>query len=268
MSWIRKINQYHQSQKEGFYRYLIPSPLYQAFDINPLNLLNKEGKKVVRFFCPEDQSTCLVEIKLPEIEDPVYSIQISDSIDQSSIEWDFLIINDLSSKRFNTDLDRHGKDTLFGWAERNMAEEEKAIKAGYCPGQIRKGLGLTRHTIDSLDLFCRILGIKSIRLEALFYHNAINFERFGFGYYEGYKAMLRIHELFQPGGELYHKMDNSNPFRLNESAYTVRGRSWAIHDNILNDINDDIIDGQWTSPVMYRMVENPRSMVTFPDPVY
>jgi len=268
MSWIKKISHYHQFQKEGFYRFLLPPTLYQTFGINPLNLLNAEGKKIVRFFCPEGDNTCLVEIKLQEVEDPVYSIQVSDSIDQSSIEWDFLFINDPSSKRFNTDQDQDGKDTLFGWAGRNRSEEENAFMAGYYPGQIRKGLGLTGQTIKSMDIFCQILGIKIVRLEALFYHNAITYERFGFGYYEGYKEMIRIHELFQPGGKLYKKMDNSSIFRLSESANTVRGRSWAIHDNILSDIDDDILKGQWISPVMYRLVEKPRGMITFTDPVY
>jgi len=268
MSWIKKISHYHQFQKEGFYRFLIPPTLYRKLNINPLNLLNNEGQKIVKFFCPEGDSTCLVEIKLPEIDDPVYSIQISDSTDQSSIEWDFLIINDPSSEKFKTDVDQDGKDTLFGWAGRNRAEEERAFRAGYYPGQTRKGLGLTGETIRSLDLFCRILGIKIIRLEALFYHNAVTYERFGFGYYEGYKEMLRIHELFQPGGKLHQKMDNSSIFRLSESANSVRGRSWAIHDNILMDIDDDILKGRWVSPVMYRMVEKPRGMITFIDPVY
>jgi hypothetical protein len=268
MSWIQKISHYHQYQKEALYRVLIPPSLYQAFNINPLNLLNNDGYKIVRFFCPEGDSTCLVEVKLPDIEDPVYSIQISDSVDQSSIEWDFLIINDPSSDRFNTDMDQDGKDTMFGWAGRNRTEEENAFMAGYYPGQTRKGLGLTSQTLNSLELFCRILGIKIIKLDALFYHNAITYERFGFGYYEGYKEMLRIHELFQPGGKLYQRMDNSSLFRRNESAHMVRGRSWAIHDGILGEIEDDILKGLWFSPVMYRMVDKPRGMVTFHDPVY
>ena len=268
MSWIQKISHYHQFQKEALYRILIPPSLYQTLGINPLNLLNNEGQKIVRFFCPEGDCTCLVEIKPADMDEPVYSIQISDSADQSSIDWDFLIINDPLSEKFITDLDQDGKDTIFGWAGRNRGEEEKAFVAGYYPGQTRKGLGLTGQTISSLDLFCRILGIRIIRLEALFYHNAITYEKYGFGYYEGYREMLRIHELFQPGGKLYQKMDNSSLFRKTESAYTVRGRSWAIHDNILFDIEDEVLKGRWVSPVMYRMVDKPRGMVTFKDPVY
>jgi hypothetical protein len=268
MSWIRKISHYHQYQKEGLYRTLIPPSLYRRFDINPLNLLSSEGQKIVRFFCPPEDDTCLVEIKMPDTDDPVYSIQISDTIDQSSLELDFLIINDPMSEKFNTDMDERGRDTMFGWASRNRAEEEKAFLAGYYPGQTRKGLGLTTQVIRSIDMFCQILGINIVKLDALFYHNAITYERFGFSYYEGYREMQRIHELFQPGGKLYNKMDDSTIFRKRELAGTVRGRSWAIHDNITDGIEDEILKKGWVSPVMYRIVEKPRAMVTFPNPMY
>ena len=74
--------------------------------------------------------------------------------------------------------------------------------------------------------------------------------------------------LFQPGGALCEKLDGSTPFRKPEFAGTVRGRSWAIHDGILLDVQDELLEEGWVSPVMYRMVGKPRGMVTFPDPVY
>jgi hypothetical protein len=63
-------------------------------------------------------------------------------------------------------------------------------------------------------------------------------------------------------------MDNSNVFRQRDLVHTVRGRSWAIHDNVISDIKDEILKEGWVSPVMYRLVEKPRAMVTFPDPIY
>jgi hypothetical protein len=142
------------------------------------------------------------------------------------------------------------------------------MEAGLFPGQVRKGLGLTREVIQVLEFFCRILDIKSIRLEALFYHNAITYERYGFSYFSGYHQMKRIHELFQPKRALSKKLDKTTPFRKPEFAHTVRGRSWAIHDGILSDIDDDVLDEGWASPVMYKMIDKPRGMVTFPEPVY
>jgi hypothetical protein len=231
-------------------------------------LCNEKGDQVVRFFSPQGDRTCLVEVKLSGQEDPLYSLQLTDTNDFTQIDWDFLIVNDPDSPKFNTHVDEEGTDTLFGWASRNLAEEERALEAGLFPGQIRKGLGLTRDVIHVLDFFCSILDIKSIRLEALFYHNAITYERLGFSYFEGFKQMKRIHDLFQPGGKLFEKLNDRSLFRKPEYGQTVRGRSWAIHDGILTEIVDDLLDEGWISPVMYRMVGKPRGMITFPDPVY
>jgi hypothetical protein len=268
MSWIYRTSRLSRPEKEGLYRILIPPCLYHRFGIDPLSLCNEKGDQVVRFFSPPGDRTCLVEIKLSGQEDPLYSIQLTDTNDFTQIDWDFLIVNDPESPKFNTHVDEEGTDTLFGWASRNLAEEERALEAGLFPGQIRKGLGLTRDVIHVLEFFCRTLDIKSIRLEALFYHNAITYERFGFSYFDGFKQMKRIHDLFQPGGKLFKKLNDSNPFRKSECGQTVRGRSWAIHDGILTEIDDDLLDEGWVSPVMYRMVGKPRSMITFPDPVY
>jgi hypothetical protein len=236
--------------------------------IDPVTLYSEQGEKAVRFFCPQGDRTSLIEVKLPETEDPIFSFQLTDAADLTQVEWDFLVVNDPASPKFNTNVDEEGRDTLFGWASRNVSEEARAMEAGLWPGQIRKGLGITWEVIFTLDFFCKILDVKTIRLEALFYHNAITYEKHGFSYLSGYAQMKRIHELFQPGGKLYRKLDGSTPFRKAEFANTVRGRSWAIHDGVLMEIEDPILEKGWESPVMYRMVQNPRSMVTFPNPVF
>lgn len=268
MSWIRRISRLSRVEKEGFYRCLIPPSLYHRFGIDPLSLCNERGDQVARFFSPHGDSTCLVEVMLKGEDEPLYSIQLTDSSDFTQIDWDFMVVNDPASPKFNTHIDQEGTDTLFGWASRNLPEEEKAVKAGLFPGQVRKGMGLTGEVIGLLEFFSRVFDIKSIRLEALFYHNAITYERHGFSYFNCYAQMKRIHELFQPGEQLYDKLDNSTPFRKPEFANTIRGRSWAIHDGILKEIDDDLLDEGWVSPVMYRMVGKPRGMVTFPDPTY
>ena len=219
-------------------------------------------------FCPPNDTTCLLEIRLSGLDDTLFSTQISDTGDSTLIDWDFLIINDPDSPKFNTHIDNEGRDTLFGWASRAIDEEKKAINEGMFPGQTRKGLGLTREAIKCLEVFCRIFDIKSIRLEAFFYHNAITYERLGFSYFSGYSMMKRIHELFMPGGKLHQKMDNRSPFRNVKYSQTIGGRSWAIHDGILAEIDDETLEEGWVSPKMYRMVDKERTMVTFPDPVY
>jgi hypothetical protein len=211
----------------------------------------------------------MIEVKrAPEDPDPIYSIQVSDTGDFTQINWDFLIVNNPDSERYDIDIDSEGRDTLWGRASRNLPEEERALTAGLTPGQVRMGLGLTREIIVGLEHFARILDIKTIALEALFYHNAIVYERCGFTYFEGFKRMQRIHQAFQPGGALFSKLDGSSPFRRAEFAQTVRGRSWAIHDGVISEIDDDLLDEGWSSPKMYLMVGKPRSVCTFPDAVY
>lgn len=268
MSWIQRINQLASQEKEGLYRLLIPPSLYSRFQIDPLSLRCPGGSRAVRIWGPPGDRTALVEIRLPEMEEPLYSIQISDTVDFTQLDWDFLLVNDPASPRFLTQVDAQGRDTLFGWASRDLEEEKRAMEAGLFPGQCRRGLGLTGEAIECLEFLCRILDIRSIRLEALFYHNAITYERHGFAYFSGYPMMKRIHQEFLPGGKLHALMNGSTPFRRPELAQTVRGRSWAIHDGILLEAEDELLGEGWSSPVMYRMVGRPRPMITFPDPVY
>lgn len=269
MPWIQRINQLSASVKEGLYRLFIPPSLFSRFQINPLTFSDYEGNKLVRFYYPEGEETVMVEVKRRlQDQDPIYSIQISDGADYSQINWDFLIVNDPDSERFNVDVDEQGRDTLWGRASRNLREEERALQAGLAPGQVRRGLRLTREVVAGLEFFAKMLNIKIISLEALFYHNAIIYERCGFTYFEGFKRMQRIHQEFQPGGKLLAKLDSSTPFRRPEFAQTVRGRSWAIHDGVISEIDDDLLEEGWTSPKMYLLVGKPRSVCTFPNGVY
>jgi len=269
MPWIQRLNQMSPNEKEGLYRLLIPPSLFKRFQINPLTFTDYEGQRLIRFYCPAREETVMVEVKRkPTDQDPIYSIQVSDAVDFSQLNWDFLVVNDPESERFNIDVDDQGRDTLWGRASRNLPEEERAVKAGLAPGQVRQGLRLTREVIAGLEYLAKILDIKTISLEALFYHNAIVYERFGFTYFEGFKRMQRIHQAFQPDGSLFRKLEAANPFRQPGFEKTVRGRSWAIHDGVISEIDDDLLEEGWTSPKMYLMVGKPRSVCTFPDAVY
>jgi hypothetical protein len=269
MGWIHRINQMSQLEKEGLYRFLIPPSLYRRFQINPLTFSDYEGRRLARFYCPEREETVMVEIKSHlEDPDPLFSIQVSDGADYSQLSWDFLVVNDPESERFQVDIDDRGRDTLWGRASRNLAEEEKALRAGLAPGQIRRGLGLTREIVSCLEHFALMLDVKTIALEALFYHNAIVYERFGFTYFEGFKRMQRIHRAFQPGGALFEKLNPANPFRQPGFDRTVRGRSWAIHDGVIGEIRDDLLEEGWFSPRMYRMVGQAHTVCTFPGGIY
>ncbi|MFH0812388.1 MAG: hypothetical protein V2A69_06055 [Pseudomonadota bacterium] len=269
MSWIYKINHLSDVEKEGLYRILIPPALFHRFHIHPILFINEKKERMVRFYCPPKDNAIQIEAKQNvSDQDCVFFLQLSDTTDRTQISLEFIIFNDPESERFCTDIDAVGKDTLFGRASRNIPEEIGALRAGLAPGQVKRALRLTGQFIYCLEHFARILGIKSIVLEALFYHNAIIYEKYGFSYFEGFKRMQRINELFQPGNILCEKLNGSSPFRQLGFHQTVRGRSWAIHDGILSEIDDEVIEGAWFSPKMYKMVDKPRKVCTFTDPQY
>jgi len=263
MARLVQLNQLPPPEKEEVYRRLVPESLFTRFGINPSTGLNRLGERVVATECPPTCSEACVEVKSrPTDRDPIFYIEVRDSRDLVQLDWDFILINDPEAPRFDTDVTRDGKDRWLHWTSRNLAEEEKALAAGLAPGQVRAGLGLTGELMQCLDRFCATLGQKSIFLEALFYHNAVLYERHGFRYFEGERMMRRIHELFQPGGRLAARLDGST-FRRPEFAETVRGRSWAIHDGILDEVEDEILES-WEPPKMYRMVGKRFQVETFP----
>lgn len=270
MGWLQEINNSSNQVKEGIYRSLIPPAIFDRFQINPITFCDADGHRMVRLYAQPKDKTTLLEIKLvPSDKDCIYSLQIADTIDRIKMNLDFIIINNPFGSRFDTDIDAQGRDTLFGTATRNIESEIAAMKAGLFPGQVRKGLGLMHEFMTCMRHFCRMFGIRTISLEALFYHNAISYEQLGFTYFEGYKRLHRIDELFSQDGKLTQFLDGSTPFRQPGFERTVLGRSWAIHDGILEDLKDDpILDGHWESPQMYIMVENPRPSITFPNPTF
>jgi hypothetical protein len=178
----------------------------------------------------------------------------------NDVELALLIISDPRSERFHVDRDPEGRDTRLGTAGRNVPEEVRAMHAGLAPGQTRRGLRLLREAVRLVEEFVGWMGHDLFLLEAMFYHNAILYERYGFGYAVGREAMERIHRDFQPGGELTGRLDGSTPFRQPGAERTVRGRSWAIHDGILGE--------PWRAPRMYKRVGVDQGVTTFPGAVW
>jgi hypothetical protein len=72
--------------------------------------------------------------------------------------------------------------------------------------------------------------------------------------------MERVQQEFQPGGELFQRLDGSTPFRQPGAEKTVRGRSWAIHDGILGET--------YTDYHMYKHIGKHAGVSTFPDYVW
>jgi hypothetical protein len=253
---IYELNHLPPEERTKVYRALIPPSLFSSLEIDRTTLLNRRGEKAVQFHTPESHGFVSVDVKeKAEDQDSVFFLQLSDTPFMDNLELSFVVINDPRGERFNIDRDAQGRDTLFGTTLRNIAEEERAMKAGLAPGQVRPGLHLLREMLRLLERFASRLGTSIISCEALFYHNAVQYERYGFGYLEGRKMMEEIDREFLPGGNLTEKLDHSTPFRRNGAEKSARGRSWAIQDGILGR--------PWASPKLYKPVGKVVGVNTF-----
>jgi hypothetical protein len=211
---------------------------------------------------PERGIVQLSVSKSPDPADEFIHLELADNA-YAGIDLNFLVLNNPDSPRFNTDFDAQGNPTLFGTLRRNLAEEERAMKAGLAPGQVRSSLGGSSSTLQQIDAFLGVLGHKAYFLEPLSYASAWVFERRGFAYVRGHKLMDDIQLEFQPGGRLYQALDGSTPFRQPGQALTVRGRAWAIHDGIL-----EVIEARWDKLRLVKQIGRYAGVETFPQAVY
>ncbi len=241
---IHEINRMEEKERETLLSVLLPRRLLDRFAIDPDTFRNEKGERCVRFVCPERMPFLQVDLRRdPGDRDALYFLDLA-STPFGHMEIYFVIVNDPDSERFDIDVDENGRDTFFGMARRNVPEEIRAMKAGLAPGQVRRGLKAMKDLVACWEeLFCR-LGYDFYFLEPLTYNSAILYERNGFQYLGGSEKMREIDRGFHPGGVLLDRLDGSTPFRMPGQEKTVRGRSWAIHDGIL--------DEPWESPKMYK----------------
>jgi len=250
MRSIRQINALPPEQKAEVYRRLIPDNLLAQLDIDPVTWTHADGAKLVSIEAAPGTSFVRIRIiPFPDFPDPLFQLELGDT-GNNQLEVLLVIITNPHSERFDVDRDWKGEPTKFGVVRRNLKEEERAMKAGLAPGQVRHGL---RQMSRQQQMYLA---------NPLGYHNAIFLEWQGFNYIRGRRKMEWIHREFQPGGEFFQKLDRSTPFRQPEMADTVRGRSWAIHDGVLGQ--------PWPAleVSMFKRVGSHAGICTFPQAVY
>lgn len=257
---LGQVNDLPVQAKEPIYRSLLPEGLLRAFDIDGDTLCDADGNRLVTITCPAGSRLVEIEVRhKADFSDPLLYLELADTR-LNQIEVLLFVVNDPHSERFETDRDWSGERTKFGSLRRNVAEEARAMDAGLAPGQVRRGLRLSRTQLPLFETFVRKLGHEYYLLEPLAYHNAVIFERLGCNYIQGLRRMQWIHVAFQPDGPLHEALDGSTPFRQPDAWRTVRGRSWAIHDGILGEA--------WHGVRMYKQAGKKASVDTFPDGPY
>jgi hypothetical protein len=252
---INGINRLPETEKRRMYRQIIPYKLIQRFHLTP-DFHDWQGNDLLCLNAPEGSSSAEMSLyHQVGFQDPVFYGHITDTVN-GQIHVLLYILNDPDSPRFNVDCLPDGTDTQFGTGCRNLEAERAAMEFGLAPGQIRRGLRMLSTAVVDFDAFITSLGHDIYFAEPLHYHNAILFERDGFAYVKGHKLVERIHKGFAPGGDLRRKLDCSTPFREPEAAYSIRLRSWAIHDGILGE--------PFTDVTMYKHIDQPARLNSAP----
>lgn len=241
-STIGGINKLPENEKREIYSRYIPHELIEKFNLHDLS----HNKDLLQFRFIEGASD--VEMSLYHqvgFSDPILYAHLADNIN-GQIHVLLYILNDPASPRFDVDKMPDGTSTQFGTRQRNIEAEISAMNAGFSPGQVRRGLRVMRHAMSAFEEFISSLGHEIYFIEPLYYHNAVIFERYGFGYQMGRRLMSEIQAGFAEGGGLRQQLDDSNPFRSSKAADSIRLRSWAIHDGILGE--------PFTNVTMYKRV--------------
>ena len=236
LSGLTHINALGTAEKEAVYRRLVPPRLFELLEISP----ERDSSGRVKIIAPEGMSLARIEVRTDPLDrQTLFFLDIAET-HYRQMELSFCIINDPHAPRFAVDVDEKGNDNCFCTLGRNIPEEIMAMRAGLYPNQTSRGLRMFGEFFHNFERFVDSLGMEMITAEPLTYDNAVRYERYGFDYLSGRRLMLEIDREFLPGGILFRKLDGSTPFRQPGMERTVHGRSWAIHDGILDEPWEDI----------------------------
>ena len=257
LSSLKDINALATAEKDGTYAGIIPPRLFNLLDISPRTLLGADGRRRVTIIAPEGMSLARIEVRhRPEDRHTTFFLDIAET-HYHQMELSFCIINDPFAPRFAVDLDENGNDNAFTTLGRNIPEEIRAMQAGLFPNQTSRGLRMFGEFFELFERFVDSMDMDMIMAEPLTYDNAVRYERYGFDYLNGRRMMMEINREFMPGGVLFTALDGSSPFRMPGMDRTVHGRSWAIHDGIL--------DEPWEDIRIYKTIGVHAGVNTFPD---
>lgn len=254
---LKDINMLDMGEKALLYGRLIPARLYDVLGIGQGKGTDLTSTGKIEFIAPKGLGLLRIQAKMnPDERDTVFFLELADT-HYRQMELSFCIINDVTTERFDVDRDEFGRDNCFASRGRNIPEELKAMEAGLFPNQTHRGLKMFKEVFSLLELFVDGLDMEMIVAEPLTYDNALRYEKYGFDYITGKRLMLDINEGFKPGGSLFARLDNSTPFRRPEMASSAFGRSWSIHDGIM--------DEAWDEVKIYKMIGSSAGIDTFPE---
>lgn len=260
---IKAVSELPADPQRRIIRILLPTWLLTQFDIKPISWKGAEGDMRVEVITKSNPGLLHLSAKQSSDQnDPFFTIELQDNV-TNGIDLNLIVLSNPNSPRYHVDMDEEGLETYFGKMGRNLAEEERAMEAGLAPGQIHAGLKASKEVFQQLETFLTMLGHYAVFLEPLTYASAWVFERRGFAYVRGHQMMDEIHREFLPGGRLHQALDGSTAFRQPDQWRSVRGRAWAIHDGVLEEIGLE-----WDRLRMVKRVGYHGGVNTFPEATY
>jgi len=252
---LRVINELETTEKERIYTSIIPPRLFELLKISPQTHCGVDGLRRVSIVAPRGMGLARIEVRHhPADPHTVFFLDITDT-QYHQMELSFCIISDPASPRFAVDVDRNGLDNCFTTLGRNIPEEIRAMRAGLYPNQACRGLRMFGEFFTRFERFVDSLGMDMIVAEPLTYDNAIRYEKYGFDYLNGRRLMEQIDREFSPHGRLTARLDGSTPFRMPGMEKSAHGRSWAIHDGIM--------DEPWEDVSIYKLIGIDAAVNTF-----
>jgi hypothetical protein len=254
---LSAVNRLQQRERESIYSTLLPRRLLNLLNITPESSSPDSNKQLIQIVAPEGLNFVRINVRANRDDrDSVFFAELTDT-QFHQMELAFCIICDPAAPRFAVDVTEAGAVNYFASHGRNLPEELRAMHAGLFPNQTRRGLQMFSEFFQLVEQFTDRLGMEMIVAEPLTYDNAIRYEKYGFDYLTGRRKMVEINTEFQRGGKLFRRLDGSSPFRQPGMEKSVHGRSWAIHDGIM--------DEPWDGIQIYKMIGVHAGLNTFPD---
>jgi len=246
-----------EAEREPYLDFLVPPEIKAHYGLPARGPWQRDEGGPYRWTAIPGAHAVRVEVwPDPNAADPAQIVELTDTY-LGHMEAAWIVVNDVAQPRFDVDRAPDGTPLALGSADRNLREEIRALAAGMAPNQVRPGLRVFRPLIERIEGFAELLGIGILFVAPLAYHNAVKYEKYGFTYASGREELEWIHREFLPRGALRRRMDGTRPFRMPWMADTIRGRSWAIHDGVL--------ERRWMAPQMYKFVGRSFSTCTFPN---
>src|SRR3990172_3303610 len=183
-SSIAALNKLPEAEKRLIYSRFIPSALLARYSIPP-ELLDADGRELAYFtYAPGTTDVTVALRHNVQAPDPLLFAHLTDTMN-GQIYILLYILNDPNSPRFDVDRMPDGSPTQFGLSQRNLAAEEQSLAAGLAQGQVRRGVGMLRESVEAFESFIASLEHQVFFIDPLYYHNAVIFERYGFAYQKG-----------------------------------------------------------------------------------